>query len=115
MIKKRGSSREVYLFGPLAVKIPLNRWGREDNKVERNLWNKTKDNRLCPLICCLFGGMISVYRRAEPISNTRWEELISEYIELEDWPAGDVDQQNMGILNGRIVMVDYAEEIDLYD
>ena len=107
---KKGSSRKVFLLGPFAIKIPLHNHyhEREDNLVEWELWKETKDKRLCPILGCFFGGRVLVMRRAREMRADEWTENL-------DWPAGDVCEENLGWFNGKLVMIDYAQELDLYD
>lgn len=111
---KKGSSRKVYFLGPIVIKLPIHnhRHEREDNIVEWNLWKQTKSDKLCPVLGCFFKGRILIMRRAKEII----EDLnLDPNWELEDWPAGDLCIENIGWFRNKVVMVDYAEEKDLYD
>jgi hypothetical protein len=106
---RHGIMRTVFLVGDWAIKVPRPRWwamflrGFLANIHEGFYWANTRDARLCPVVWVAPAGLAIVMRRAEP-----WPESVP-------LPAGfgdvsfDVKEDNLGVLDGRPVMVDYGE------
>ncbi len=124
----KGSSRQVFLIGKYAIKIPnlyshktfLN--GCRDNWTERNFyknfkgcyvdtnyqgrprqWDLTKF--VVPSLFCSWFGLIQIQLRVEPLKR----ELT--YTEKQKYKGvcSDLQSSNFGILNGRLLCFDYAQ------
>ena len=116
-----GTTRTVILIRRWAIKIPVFReWrlflsGLLANMQERRFaaagWPE-----LCPVVFALPGGWLLVMRRAEPLTREQFFALnYGEWIKGgNDLPKGDwiIPVENkldsFGILDGRIVAVDYG-------
>ena len=119
-----GTTRAVIAFGPWAFKLAKGRRGVRCNKHEADLFHRNKDKAhrrslLCCVLWCSRPAIILVMRRAEtPITQTQLEELMSlETGAFHKWAysgQGDDDHpfewkpDDWGMVNGRIVAVDYA-------
>lgn len=128
-VNKRGITRTVFLTRRYAVKVPsLRRYGDGlagmlwsicrgvlANQSEAEWWrNSPPGNRasLCPVLRSWFGGVINVYPRCVPYVATVEQEMAMfarEWCPIErEYPApGDNKPSNFGVLDGRIVRVDY--------
>lgn len=105
---RHGIMRTVILVGPWAIKFPRPRWwamflrGFLANIHEGYYWSNTKDRRLCPVVWVALGGLVVVMRRAEP-----WP--VDEPLPLNlDRVTFDVKPDNLGVLAGQPVLVDYG-------
>jgi hypothetical protein len=121
LIKRNGSTRLVILIGKWAVKVPKvpNSWYHFlyailQNLNERNTWHwnsgryeQGKSHLLCPVIWCSMGGWVLIMRRALPISRAIFESE-SALSEHSKYFPGDDDICNYGLINGKIVKVDYG-------
>ncbi len=103
---RRGITREVFLVGRWALKIPTWRYGWEvflrglQANISEATWTNYADGAPCnPVVRKVPGGWLNVYRRAEPytgdIDDVRWE------------PYGDRKLDNVGVVDGRVVLIDY--------
>lgn len=116
-----GTHRTVYLIGSLAIKVPVfSDWrmfltGLLANMQEAR-FSKAKWPQLCPVLFACPGGWFTVMRRAEPLSREQFFALdYAEWIKGgNDLPKGEwvIPVENkldsFGLLNGRIVAVDYG-------
>lgn len=104
---KRGITREVFLIGRWAIKIPSFRsWklflqGLLGNMQEKQ-WSGF-DERLCPVVFYTPGGFLSIMPRATPI-----ECINDEYLSICDSLPVEKKLCSFGLLNGKIVAVDYG-------
>jgi hypothetical protein len=119
--RSSGTTRAVYLIGRWAVKVPvLCNWdlflrGLLGNMQEAGL-SLLKWPELCPVVFACPGGWFIVMRRAEPLSSEQFFALnYAEWIKGgRDLPKGEwlIPVENkpdsFGLLNGRIVAVDYG-------
>ncbi|HYH66391.1 MAG TPA: hypothetical protein VD866_16985 [Urbifossiella sp.] len=113
---RRGMTREVLLVGPWAVKVPtLRSWRLFVEGVLANLNERRRsglDPRLCPVLFALWGGLLLVMRRAEPLHPDI--DLPTDFGALPvgepfpPVPLPDVGPRNLGRLDGRPVIVDYG-------
>ena len=108
---RRGITRTVWLFGPWAIKFPSMRYaglfffkGCLANLEEAWHWNDLKDRRevMAPVLWCGWFGLFLVMKRAEDLNPCTWM-----------WPvnvhgAMDAKKENLGMIDGRTVWVDYA-------
>lgn len=63
------------------------------------------DERLCPVLWCSPLGLLLCMRRAEP-----WNE--EKVPEMPGLPFLDPQPTNFGILDGKVVSIDYGETIE---
>ena len=68
---RKGSTRTVLVFGPLAVKIGRGARGRRCNRFEVSLYRRVNARRramLCPVLWCTPRGRILLMRAARPLT-----------------------------------------------
>jgi hypothetical protein len=109
----RGATRHVLLIGSVAVKVPaLWSWrlflsGLLANLQERD-FSRAGWPELCPVLCAAPGGWLLVMRRAEPVPDA----LEIDFEALMDRPdyrvPAEAKRDSWGLLNGRVVAVDYG-------
>lgn len=114
---RTGISRTVILVGRYAVKVPSLRghmhggasgrlagfaWGVIHNQSER-VWHNFEgwDGRVAPVLHSWLAGVVQVYPRCEPAPED------AELFELDPNP-GDMKRENFGVLDGRLVRLDYS-------
>lgn len=111
---RHGICRDVLLIGRWAIKVPTFRYGLTSfargilaNDSERS-WSGMPG--LCPVVWSL-GGLVNIYPRCDPLPAIRaveFDEDPTAYAEIApDWPAPDRKPDNLGVLDGRIVWLDY--------
>ena len=118
---KHGHSRVVVLVGRLAIKLArMSKWklflmGMLSNVAEAELYRQqTKPCAvLCPVLWSGFGGIVLVARRANALSEDVWrtwsaESLLRLMSSTRPSARPEIKQDSYGILNGRVVAVDYA-------
>ena len=107
----RGITRTVWLIGPWAFKFPSMRYagtffikGCLANLEEAWHWNDLKDKRevMAPVRWCSWFGLFLVMDRAEQIGDGPWHWPVNVHGQMDSKP------ENLGIIKGRIVWVDYA-------
>ena len=116
MQTKEGTTRKVILHGNEAVKFAKNDDGRKANIREAFLWARYKEHplrsqMLCPVLWHADDGAVLIMKRAEQVSTD------FDFLQQPDWdylsngddpcpfePKG----QDWGLLEGRIVAVDYG-------
>jgi len=67
------------------------------------------NNKACPVLFHIFGGWLLVMPRCEPLSDNDWNMIKSTCV--GDWlpiPVEYRKRDSFGILDGRIVAVDYG-------
>lgn len=119
---RHGTTRTVFLIGRYAIKLPaITEWrlflmGLLGNMQERR-FDRMRYPGLCPVLFGCPGGWFLIARRAHPLSWREFEELdYGKFIQGDqDLPKGEWilpvenKQSSFGILNGRIVAVDYGD------
>lgn len=125
-INRKGVTRIVIELNKVVIKIPnfTCQWshflrGLIGNISENQTWKwnsgkfeKGTSHLLCPVIWCSYGGWILIMRKVDELiteeNRTQWncEEHTKHF-------QGDDSISNYGILNGRLVKIDYAD-LDLY-
>jgi len=124
-INKGGVTRIVFIFERVVVKIPkfTSSWDHFLRGLIGNIsegqtwrWNSGKfengsSHLLCPVLWTSWGGWILVMKRADSLPQmlnwgTKESTLIDEHLE---YFAGDDTVSNYGLLNGKIVKIDYAD------
>lgn len=108
---RSGQTRTVLLIGRWAIKVPrlANGWrfflmGMLANANERR-WSGF-DDRLCPVLWCAPMGLMLCMRRAEP-----WPDG-EPLPEMKSLPFLDHQTSNFGLLDGKVVSIDYGETIE---
>ncbi len=113
---RHGICRTVLLVGPYAVKVPSLRGhaaggvrGRLEGfcrgilaNLSEATWSSFEPfaGRIAPVRFSLLGGLVQVYPRCEPAPED------AELFRLDPDP-GDVKPDNFGLLDGRLVRVDF--------
>lgn len=115
-----GISRRVFLVGGWAFKAPHMRRGIAQfyrgcmANYSEQVWSDFKDAdehpnlaRPNPVIFKLPAGLLNVYRRAEPFRFAGDPEEMQET--MAEWAGffGDAKDDNFGVLDGEIVLLDY--------
>lgn len=117
---KGGTTRKVLLIGNYAIKFPRvwhkfkgHRWklflrGILAN-IDEHFWWKCayKKEYLCPVIWKSPLGLILVMKRADPISEEVYDKQAFAVM-FENLPL-DNKRDNFGIIDNKIVLVDYAD------
>ncbi len=113
---KRGITREVFLIGSYAIKIPKLKYGWHKflcgllANMQETEFSKTGWSELCPVTFSIPGGWLLIMRRARPL--TLDEFLSFDPFKFRDRPEYTVPvehkQDSFGILDGRIVAIDYG-------
>lgn len=114
---RHGITRDVLLIGKYALKFPSVKYrlryfrkGMTANQIENLLWRRfskwgyTITSQLCPSLWCAPLGLLQVQLRADPLGR---EPGPKEQVVLWKWST-DHKAENYGLLNGRVVCIDYA-------
>lgn len=135
---RRGVTREVFLVGQWAIKVPRMCYGWRSflqgllaNLQEVDFWS-TRWPTLCPVLFAIPGGWLVVMRRARPLTDQEWAAFdypsfvtmgchyAAANLEMQHGnprpgaePEGGMvpvenKQDSFGVLNGVIVAVDYG-------
>lgn len=124
---RRGITRTVLLVGGWVYKFPsLRPYGRGlagvmwslSRGIQANLseaeWSTFVEDRdkIAPVTRSWLGGMMNVYPRCEPlivvdVSGELPSEILAQVPELTGGPHGDLKDENLGWLDGRLVWLDY--------
>lgn len=114
---KRGCSRTVLLIGSWAIKVPTTRpYGRRQQRLwawcrgylanqSEVSWNGTDGT--CPILWRL-GSIVVCFKRAKHLDyqmsadEVEWWDAVAPAL-----PFGDRKTENLGIVDGRIVWIDY--------
>lgn len=118
-INRRGITRTVILTPRWAVKVPtirglgiLDSGSRVASFCRGVLANRSESEwsevRGMNPVVWSFKGLINVYRRAEPVPDGTYEDE-ADYEGITEWfvPVGDRKPENIGIVDGRVVWLDY--------
>lgn len=117
---RAGVSREVFLVGPWATKLPKLTyrwrnflWGLLANMQERDYYT-TECAGLCPVVWAAPGGFVVVMKRARPLTEQEWEDFdvdafFNEYeVHANLIIPAEMKRDSFGWYNGKIVAVDYG-------
>lgn len=112
---KQGSTRNVLLVWRYAVKTPrMVEWrlflcGLLANMQERDFWGTGRDD-LCPVLFTLPLGILTIMRRAIPLTDGEWDSL-----DCDTWGKYDnyivpveMKRDSFGTINGKVVAIDYG-------
>jgi hypothetical protein len=114
-----GTTRRVFCFGALAIKVARSPLGITANRSEFGVWRRATEKRrtmLCPSYALLFGGVIVVAARAAPLSRDEFDSAW-EAGRVPDWdyrPPNDEGAPfeckgpDWGWYRGNLVAIDYA-------
>lgn len=119
MEERNGTTRTVIIHGSVAVKFAKDGRGRQANLREAELWARyakhpDRGRLLCPVLWCDPDGAVLIMPRVEPVgpdfglhSLPKWD-----YGGPSDdgWPF-EPKALDWGILDGRLVAVDYAVDV----
>lgn len=112
-----GCTREVFLVGRWAIKVPQFRYdwrhflqGLLANMQERYWWKNFPKPELCPVLWGLPGGWCIVMRRATPMTREQFDEIdLVAWCERGDWKVpAEPKMDSFGWIDGRLVAVDYG-------
>lgn len=110
--RHEGISRAVYLVGRWAIKVPRWRGDRKDRtwRIARAVIANQSEAQwsgvvgTAPVLHLWLGGIVAVYPRCEPWSS----KVEPDYDSIgEGWMPRDRKPENIGILNGEPVWLDY--------
>lgn len=121
---RRGATRTVLLVGPWAVKVPSLRGvhpggarGRLASFARGLLANQSEavwhdyagwQGQVAPVLASWLLGVVQVYPRCEPVPVDDLDRYCGDVPLPVLVPSpGDVKSDNFGLLNGRLVFVDY--------
>ncbi len=123
IINMKGVTRIVLVLKKIVIKIPnfTCQWDHFLKGILANInesrtwkWNtgnyeKGTSYLLCPVIWCSWGGWLLVMRKAETMSWEEWEKSEWYNDQHRKHFPGDDTVSNYGILNGRLVKIDYGQ------
>lgn len=115
MTKRYGTHRTVYLVGKYAIKRPVFvEWrlfllGLLANMQEAR-FSKTGWPELCPVIFSVPGGFLNIMYRAAPLEHEAFMQMsFNDFVERPEYRVPVEDKRDsFGVLDGRIVAVDYG-------
>lgn len=107
---RTGVTRDVVLVGRWAIKVPTARYGL--SSIARGIlanqseaaWT-TRDGHVAPVLFSMLGGIVNLYPRCEPIDETLVD--VESVIGPLGCPPPDRKADNLGMLDGRVVWLDY--------
>jgi hypothetical protein len=116
---RKGATRAVLVFGPIALKFGRGERGRRCNRFEARLYKRVDARRramLCPVLWCSPHGRVLLMRAARPLAEAEAIMLRAtrgfpdwDYIPPEDEGVPfEPKASDWGWLNGRIVALDYS-------
>ena len=115
---RRGTTRGVFIVGPIAIKLALNRRGVTCNKYEADVFKRVHDERrsfLCPVVACSPLGIVLIMRAAASLTDAQYDFYWGDFpANFPDWydphePSPlEPKREDWGMLDGRLVAVDYA-------
>lgn len=116
-----GVTRAVLLIGQYAIKVPRVRYGWAkllhgllSNMTEARFTGLAEQFQLCPTVLSVPGGFLNVQRRCRPLNDREWEATRQNQDDVHgrgDWQgmACDFKRDNFGVLDGRVVLLDFGE------
>lgn len=119
-IELAGCTRVVITCGRVVIKVPKPRYwkhflsGLLANMGERDTWRwnsgpfeSGKSHLLCPVLWASWGGWLLVMRRVDRVLD--WDEDHTDVTEHMRYFPGDDKVRNYGMLDGRVVKIDYGQ------
>lgn len=121
-IDRKGCTRLVFIFKNIVIKVPnfTCQWnlflrGLLANMQEDQTWRWNSgvneggnSHLLCPVIWCSWGGWILVMKKAEVFDMDAPHDIIDYQIWRTAGFGGDDKPCNYGMLEGRVVKIDYG-------
>lgn len=113
-----GATRAVFLIGRWALKVP--RWTKWNlflhgllANMQEVLWARSRvASELAPVIWAVPGGFFVLARRARPLTDAEWDafdyEAFHDRQDLDCILPVEDKRDSFGVLDGRIVAVDYG-------
>jgi len=115
----KGTMRRVFIFKNIVVKIPLNIKGYLANINEIHNWYKYKSHReyLCPIKLHDLLGYVVIMKRVQPIKSLEDYDtsFLGDMIYNVHPVFNDIKENNFGLLNGKLVKIDYGNDYWLYN
>ena len=113
----------MIVLGPLAFKFARGERGRRCNRFEVDLYKRVSPRRrtmLCPVFWCAPTGSVLIARAARPLTLRERDHLWKiegfpkwDYMPPEDEPHPfEWKPSDWGILNGRLVALDYSGQTE---
>lgn len=112
-----GCTREVFLVGRWAIKIPQIRYewrhflqGLLANMQELQWWKNFPQPELCPVLWGIPGGWLIIMRRAKPMTRDQFDAIdVKAWCDRGDWivPAEN-KMDSFGWIGDQLVAVDYG-------
>lgn len=111
----KGTMRRVFVFKNIVIKIPLNLKGYLANMNEIYNWYKYKQYKeyLCPIIFHDLLGLMLVMKRVQPVYDL--DEYDISFMDYTIPVFNDIKRNNFGLLNGKLVKIDYGNDYWLYN
>lgn len=119
-----GTTRDVFLVGPWALKIPklTSTWGMFLQGLLGNMqetaFSTLKAPEYCPVLWSAPGGFLVIMPRADPLTADEWDAFSDGFEPIEpvpSWtrpgqvvPCVEPKRDSFGRLNGHVVAVDYG-------
>jgi len=86
---RRGTTRGVFIVGPIAIKLALNRRGVTCNKYEADVFKRVHDERrsfLRPVVACSPLGIVLIMRAAAPLNDAQYDFYWGDFpANFPDW------------------------------
>ncbi len=118
---RRGTTRRVFVIGPVALKFARHARGAQCNLYEATLYRSTTPTRramLCPVLACSPFGLVLVQRAADPLSEAEAHDLRSndgfpdwDYVPPDDGCPFEFKASDWGWFNRRLVALDYSASV----
>lgn len=116
---RRGTTRTVLLLGKYAIKLP--RLSAHHSGLRGRMWSLARGilanisesewsgmQGVCPVLWSGFGGIVNIMPRCKPVYEDR---SVEEYYAISNQLfASDKKPQNLGLLNGELVWIDYDQD-----
>lgn len=112
-----GCTREVFLVGRWAIKVPQFRYewrhflqGLLANMQERQWWKNFPQPELCPVLWGVPGGWLIVMRRAQPMTRDQFDAIdLEAWCDRGEWKVpAEPKMDSFGWIGDQLVAVDYG-------